>query len=148
MANTTASASGANKYRATPVRNNIGTNTMQMHNVDTSAGRAISPAPSKIALCKSEPKWIWRSIFSMVTVASSTRMPTAKASPPKVMMLNDSPEMYSAMIEQRIDSGMDTAMMQVLRQLPRNTRISVAVKQAAITASRTTPVMAARTKLD
>ena len=52
------------------------------------------------------------------------------------------------MIEVRIDSGIDTAMMQVLRQLPRNSRISAAVRQAAISASRTTPLMAARTKPD
>ena len=58
------------------------------------------------------------------------------------------PTMYRAMIEHRMDNGMDTAIMQVLRQLPRNTRISMAVKQAAITASRTTPLMAALTKPD
>ena len=87
-------------------------------------------------------------MFSMVTVASSTRMPTASASPPKVMMFKVSPTMYSVMIEQRIESGIDTAMMQVLRQLPKNTRISIAVSSAAITASRTTPLMAALTNLD
>ena len=47
-----------------------------------------------------------------------------------------------------MDRGMDTAMMQVLRQLPRNRRMSAAVRQAAIKASRTTPLMAARTKPD
>ena len=52
------------------------------------------------------------------------------------------------MIDVRIDNGIDTAMMQVLRQLPRNSRIRAAVRQAAITASRTTPLMAARTKPD
>jgi hypothetical protein len=56
--------------------------------------------------------------------------------------------MYRAMIEDRIDKGIDTAIMQVLRQLPRNTRMSAAVRQAAINASRTTPLMAARTKPD
>ena len=35
IAKTTASASGTNRYRATPVRKNIGTNTMQMESVET-----------------------------------------------------------------------------------------------------------------
>src|SRR5665213_2869061 len=52
------------------------------------------------------------------------------------------------MIEDIMDNGIDTAMMQVLRQLPRNSKISAAVRQAAINASRTTPLMAARTKPD
>ena len=82
-------------------------------------------------------------MFSMVTVASSTRMPTASASPPSVMMLMVSPSAARQMIEVRIDSGMEIAMISVLRQLPRNSRIMSAVSAAAITASRTTPEMAA-----
>ena len=49
MANTTASASGTNRNLATPVRKNIGTNTMQIHNVETSAGTAICCEPSRMA---------------------------------------------------------------------------------------------------
>ena len=41
IANTTASASGTNRNFDMPVSKNIGTNTMQMHSVDTSAGSAI-----------------------------------------------------------------------------------------------------------
>src|SRR5216683_4187188 len=54
-ANTTASASGANRYRATPVRKNIGTKTMQMQSVDTMAGSAISPAPIMIPFSRLSP---------------------------------------------------------------------------------------------
>ena len=43
-------------------------------------------------------------------------------------------------IEARIDSGIDSEMISVLRQLPRNSRIISPVSAAAITASRTTPV--------
>jgi len=52
------------------------------------------------------------------------------------------------MIDAKIDSGIDTAMMQVLRQLPRNSSINMAVRAAAINASRTTPLIAPRTKVD
>ncbi len=87
-------------------------------------------------------------MFSIVTVASSTRMPTASARPPKVMMLMVWPSKLSTMTEVRIDSGIDTAMISVLRQLPRKSRIISAVRQAAITASRITPATAALTKID
>ena len=52
------------------------------------------------------------------------------------------------MTEDRIESGIETAMMTVLRQLPRKMRIITAVRQAAMTASRITPLTAARTKMD
>jgi hypothetical protein len=41
IANTTASAKGMNRNLAMPASRNMGTNTMQIDNVDTSAGRAI-----------------------------------------------------------------------------------------------------------
>ena len=88
-----------------------------------------------------------RLMFSISTVASSTRMPTASASPPRVMMLMVSPSALSTMIEVRIESGMETAMITVLRQLPRKIRIISPVRQAAISPSRTTPLMEARTKM-
>ena len=66
---------------------------------------------------------ILRLMFSISTVASSTRMPTARAKPPSVMMLIVSPSALSTMIEVRIESGMETAMISVLRQLPRKSRI-------------------------
>ena len=45
-------------------------------------------------------------------------------------------------------SGMEVAMMTVERQLPRNNRIIRLVRAAAMAPSRTTPVMAAFTKID
>ena len=77
-------------------------------------------------------------MFSIVTVASSTRMPTASARPPSVMMLSVSPSAERIAIEPRIDSGIDVAMMTVDRQLPRKIRIIRLVSAAAITPSRTT----------
>ncbi len=87
-------------------------------------------------------------MFSMVTVASSTRIPTARARPPRVMMLMVSPRKLSVITEVRMESGIDTAMMSVLRQLPRNSRIIRAVRHAATIASWRTPEIAPRTKMD
>ena len=148
IANTTASASGTNRYRATPERKNIGTKTMQIESVETSAGTAICEAPSRIAWMISLPWSRLRLMFSTSTVASSTRMPTASARPPRVMMLIVSPSALKH--DQRVstESGIETAMISVLRQLPRNTRIIKPVRQAAITPSRTTPLIDARTNID
>ena len=78
-----------------------------------------------------------RCIFSISTVASSTKTPTASARPPSVMMLMVSPSTLSSRSEVRIDSGMEMQMISVLRQLPRNTRIMIDVSAAAMRPSRT-----------
>ena len=49
-------------------------------------------------------------------------------------------------METRIDSGIEVATISVLRQDRRNSRIISPVRQAAITPSRTTPVIEERTK--
>src|SRR5579863_2668959 len=116
MAKTTARAMGVNRYLAGPVRKTTETNTIQMVRVDTKVGVAISEAPTRTASFRGcDPMWRW--IFSMVTVASSTRMPMARARPPRVMVFMVSPMALSTMMELRMDSGMEMAMIRVLRQL-------------------------------
>jgi hypothetical protein len=63
-------------------------------------------------------------MFSISTVASSTRIPTASARPPSVMMLMVSPIALRTMIDVRIERGIETAMISVLRQLPKNIKSS------------------------
>ena len=102
---------------------------MQMHSVETSAGTAICAAPSRMARVERRalPPGSAR-CFRWCTVASSTRMPTASARPPSVMMLMVSCRKLSTITEVRIESGMETAMISVLRQLPRNSRIMSPVR--------------------
>ena len=87
-------------------------------------------------------------MFSIVTVASSTRMPTASASPPSVMMLSVSPSAESVAIEPSTESGIEVAMMTVERQLPRNSRIIRLVRAAAMMPSWMTPLTAPLTNTD
>src|ERR1700676_5212895 len=54
-------------------------------------------------------------MLSIVTVASSTSMPTASASPPKVMMLSVSPIADSAAIAPRMASGIEVETIRVER---------------------------------
>src|ERR1700674_4278870 len=119
MAKTTASASGTKRNLATPVRKNMGTNTMQIESVETRAGTAICCAPSRMARTVSLPCARLRLMFSISTVASSTRMPTARANPPSVMMLMVSCSALKTKMEMSTESGMEMAMIRVLRQLRR-----------------------------
>jgi hypothetical protein len=139
IANTTAIAIGTNRKPATPGSANIGTNTMQMHSSDTKAGVTICAAPSRIAVWTSLPCSRCQLIFSIVTVASSTRMPTARARPPSVMTFSVSPTADSAKMAASTASGIDSAMMTVERHEPRNSRIIRLVSAAAIAPSLTTP---------
>ncbi len=148
MANTTAIASGTNRYCATPLKNTTGTNTIQIDNVATSAGVAICCAPSKIARLSGLPCPRLRWMFSISTVASSTRIPTARDRPPKVMMLKVCPKELMTMIETKIERGIETATIAVLRQLPKKTRIINAVRHAAISPSLITPSIEALTNRD
>ena len=87
-------------------------------------------------------------MFSIVTVASSTRMPTASASPPSVMMFSVSPAADSAATEPGWRAGSTAAMMTVERHEPRNSRIIRLVSVAAIAPSLTTPEIAPFTNSD
>ena len=87
-------------------------------------------------------------MFSMVTVASSTKIPTAKAKPPKVMRLRVSPRAAKPSMAPNIDKGIEMAMMTVERQLPRKRNTKKLVNAAAMAASIATALMAALTKMD
>ena len=94
------------------------------------------------------PLSIWRCTFSISTVASSTRIPIASASPPRVIRLIVSPNALRMAMEESTASGMDVAMMIVLRQEPIKSRIIRAVRPAAMTPSLRTPLIAVRTNTD
>jgi len=68
--------------------------------------------------------------------------------PPSVMMLIFSCKTLRTIKEVRIERGIDRQTIKVLRQLPRKTRIISPVSPAAMSASRKTPLIDARTKID
>ena len=101
-----------------------------------------------IPFSRLSPAVRWRSTFSMVTVASSTRMPTARARPPSVIRLMVCPKALRRARDVSTESGIEMAMISVLRHEPRKSRIINAVNVAAMTPSLTTPLTAAVTKSD
>ena len=103
IAKTTAIASGVNRYLAVPVNSSTGTKTMQMERVATN-GAAIC-APSSTARPGLSHGDVAVRVFDR-DCASSTRMPTASARPPRVMMLMVWPRRIRAKGEVRIERGM------------------------------------------
>ena len=85
----------------------IGTKTMQMLSVATKAGVAIWLALSRMVSRSALPSGSSRLVFSTSTVASSTRMPTARASPPSVIMLIVSPSELRVRSDVRMASGIE-----------------------------------------
>ena len=59
-----------------------------------------------------------------------------------------SPRKPKIITDVRIDSGIETAMIRVLRQLPRKSKLMSTVRHAAMTASQITPLSAAVTNMD
>ncbi len=148
MAKMMASAMGMNSQPATPLRPNSGSQTMQMHVVATKVGMTIWLAASMIAGSSALPISRCASMFSIITVASSTRMPTASARPPSVMTLIVCPAQFSPMIAHRMASGMEVAMMTVGRHDPKNSSTTMPVRAAAVSISRTTSKMESLTNTD
>jgi hypothetical protein len=74
-----------------PSRNTTDVKTQLIASVDTRVGTAMPAAPCSVAIGKGCPSVNNRWVFSIVTVESSTRIPTASASPPSVMVFSVSP---------------------------------------------------------
>ena len=70
-----------------PVKKTMGRYTIKTLTVITSIGKATSLAPSAAACLIGFPSSMCRWMFSSTTMELSTRVPTAKARPPRVMML-------------------------------------------------------------
>ena len=87
-------------------------------------------------------------MFSIATVASSTRMPTASARPPSVMMLMVWPAPQSATTAASSANGIVMTTIAELRQSRRNTSTIRPVSSAPSTASRSTDSSAADTFVD
>src|SRR5437867_11424490 len=112
----TASENGTNNSRAPPAMKNEGTNTASMHNIERNLAIAVRLQASTTARARETPGSIWVWMFSISTVASSTSTPTARASPPRVMMLIDWPAAHKNMTAVSNAKGMFNTTMSELRQ--------------------------------
>ena len=96
---------------------------MQIASVATVSGWITSFEPSRMATVSGLPSVWLRWMFSIVTVALSTRRPIASARPPSVIRLMVWPVRNRPATPAAIDSGIDSDTITVFRQLPRKIRI-------------------------
>ena len=87
MANPTASERGTKSDFVTPVIRKDGTNTATMQSIDRKRGTTVLLVASSTARALDSAWGRLLLMFSISTVASSTKMPTASANPPSVMIL-------------------------------------------------------------
>ena len=145
MENPTARVSGMKSERTGSFKMNVGMNTERMQSMAKSRAVAVA-ALARRAARATECVWSnWACVFSIVTTASSTRMPMASAKPPSDMMLSVFPVSHKATRAKVKEQGMLTSTTTTLRTSARNNKIIKPVSPAPIAASVATLQMAART---
>ena len=112
----TVSAKGRNHSPDTPGMKATGMNTAMMENVVAATASPISAVPSRDAVRRSEPRCMWRTIFSRTTMASSISTPMASESPSRVIKFNVNPHSHTAMKAAMTDVGKLKAVISVERQ--------------------------------
>ena len=123
IANPTARVSGMNSDRSGSAMMNAGTNTDRMHSRASKIGTAVAMLPRSTAVAIIGVRPICTCMFSMVTVAMSTRMPIASAMPPSDMMLIVLPVTQSPNNDPSSASGMVGTTTITLLKSRRNRRI-------------------------
>ena len=131
-----------------PVRKTTGKNTTQKVMTATRIGIATSWVPSMAACIRDLPISRCLTVFSSTTMDWSRIMPTARASPPRVMLLIELPRANSPMNAARNDSGSATTATMVARTLRRKTSTTSPASTAPSNASSCSDLMLDRTYVD
>ena len=125
---------------------NTATSTMPMTTTAPKTSRMASMAARWALFFSSR---MWRSMFSITTIASSTTMPVASTIPNSVSVLIENPNSLTNANVPISETGMVMAGMSVLRQFCRNRNItrmtrtmaSTSVTSTSLIDSRTTPTL-------
>src|SRR5271169_3289959 len=115
--NAIVNANWRNKMPVVPGNSATGTNTETRTNEVAMTAPATSFMATLAALCGSEmPSTIWRSTFSMTTMASSTTKPVANVIPNSVSVFIENPSSFTKMKVPINETGIVIAGMNVVRQ--------------------------------
>ena len=90
-ATATVTPNGKKNLPMIPFMNATGTNTAQIASVVAITARPISSVPSSDAVRWLLPRWMWRTMFSRTTIASSIKRPMHSDSAIIVMKLSVKP---------------------------------------------------------
>ncbi len=141
----TASVSGMNSERTGSSMMKVGMNTERTQNMARRRAVAVA-APARRAARATDSVWsIWAWVFSIVTTASSTRMPMARANPPNDMTLSVWPASHNPTREPVRAKGMFNSTTITVRTSRRKSKIINPTSVAPIAPSVATDLIAART---
>ena len=114
----------------TPPMKPVGRKTATRVRLVAITARPISSAASVAAWIGPLPMRRWRTMFSISTMASSTRMPTTSASDSSVSPLRLKPSQWMTAKVGITDSGRAAAATRVARQSRRNHRTTSTARKA------------------
>ena len=134
-----------NSERTGSLRMKVGMKTARMQSMANKRAVAVAAAARRAARATESVCSSWACVFSIVTTASSTRIPMASANPPSDMMFSVCPASHRPTRAKVKEQGMLTSTTATLRTSPRNKRIISPVSPAPIRPSVATLLMAART---
>jgi hypothetical protein len=125
-----------------PGKKPTGTNTATSTSEVAITAPVTSPMASEVAawalMCSSP---MWRLMFSITTIASSTTSPVARVMPKRVRVLIENPMSFTKKNVPTRETGIVTAGMSVLRQSWRNRNMVSTTKTMAMSSVNTTSQM-------
>ena len=114
------SANSRNMRPTRPVMNSRGMNTAISDSVSEMTVKPISRAPSSAACMGFRPRSMWRTMFSIMTITSSTMKPVPMVSAISDRLLRLKPQNHITPKVATSDSGSATPAMMVARMVRRN----------------------------
>ena len=114
------SANSRNMRPTRPVMNSSGMNTAISDSVSEITVKPISRAPRSAASNGDSPSSIWRTMFSIITMASSTTKPVPMVSAISDRLSSEKPQNHITPKVAISDSGSATPAMMVARTVRRN----------------------------
>jgi len=148
MATAIETANSRNTRPTMPPISSTGMNTAISEKVIDTMVKPISREPFSAASNGRIPPSIWRTIFSSMTMASSTTNPTDSVSASSVMLLMEKPNAYIAAQVPISDTGTAKAGMMVAETLRRNRKITMITSEIAIASVSCTSDTASRIEID
>ena len=148
MATAMVTANSRNTRPTMPPIKSTGMNTAINEKVIDTMVKPISREPLSAASNGRMPPSMWRTMFSSMTMASSTTKPTDSVSAKSVMLLMEKPKAYIAAQVPINDTGTASAGMMVADTLRRNRKITMITSEMAIASVHCTSTTASRIEIE
>ncbi len=148
IATATVTANSRNTRPTMPPISSTGMNTAMSENVIEMMVKPISRAPLRAASNGRIPPSTWRTMFSSITIASSTTKPTDSVSASRVMLLIENPNTYIAAQVPISDTGSASAGMTVAEIERRKRKITRMTRKQAMMSDSCTFITESRIEIE